>query len=269
MSSWGNTTPGAPPSVDALFAEWWGGPPADPFFTWDAGSASNLVFGGNPVYQVSDFLAMYPKFGTYAQAIASASVAAGGTGYLVNDTLTPPAPGSGAILTVTSVGGGGTVTGVKVTNPGQGYAVASALPTTTNSIAGTGCVVNILALTPPNLVTPLPLVVIQLFINLANASLQEARWLDVWELAMGWFVAHFVTLYMQSEGNPGTTAASIAVSGLTKGIAISKSAGDVSVSYADLLGDLAGFADWVRTSYGVQLATMARVIGAGTMYIYG
>lgn len=70
-----------------------------------------------------------------------------GTGYLVNDVLTV-AGGAGGTVTVTSVNGGGGITGInpQVTTPGTGYAVASAVATTGGT--GSNAHVNITAVQP-------------------------------------------------------------------------------------------------------------------------
>jgi uncharacterized phage protein gp47/JayE len=70
-----------------------------------------------------------------------------GTGYVVNDVLTVPV-GIGGTVTVTSVSGGGAITGIapKVTTPGTGYALATAQAVTGGT--GTGGHVNITAVQP-------------------------------------------------------------------------------------------------------------------------
>ena len=257
------------PNVGGMLATWFGGDSLYP--DWgipvDFGAASNLIFGSNPLYQVSDFLALYPKYGTYAQALQGVTVAAGGTGYAVDDTLTPAQEyASGGVLTVASVDGSGAVLTITVTNPGAGYSVVSAVATTTNN-AGTGCTLNITSLVPPNLLSGLPLVVIQLYVNLASACLQQARWVDYWLAAMGWFIDHFLTLYLRANGSVGSTAGQVAQAGLAFGVTVSKAAGDVSVGYESIQNDLEGFAQWNLTLSGQQLATIARIIGMGFMYI--
>lgn len=260
----------APPSIDALLAEWWGAP-VDPLFCFNAGLASNLVFGGNPVYQVSDFLAVYPKFGSLLQAIASYAVVAGGTGYAANDTFVPVQPdASGASFRVLTVNGSGVILTSALVLAGNGFSVND--PTkplaTTTSGAGTGATLNILAIAAG--ATIIPPAIIQLYINLASASLQKARWLDTWLLGMHLYVAHFCTMYLTSEGNSGSSAASVAQSGLAKGILVSKAAGDVSGSYETILGDMSEiWGTFALTTYGQQLVTFARTIGMGPMYVYG
>lgn len=171
------------PDVDFYILQAWGFP--DEVEGWGASGFSGLVFGTNPPYLVSDFLAMYPKFG--------------------------PSPG----------------------------------------------------------VFVVPQLIIQLYINLANASLIQNNWgISLWPVAMGLFVAHFCTLYLQSDGTPSTIPGVIAQSGMARGIAISKSAGDVSVGYQTLLSELSGFAQWTLTTYGTQLATFGKTIGTRSMLLW-
>jgi len=80
-----------------------------------------------------------------------------GDGYAVNDVITVvQSGGSGGTLTVTSIsGGGGTgpVTGLTLTTPGTGYAIANGLATTVAPVGGTGFKLNILALTDTPVIT--------------------------------------------------------------------------------------------------------------------
>lgn len=259
---------GFPPSIDALLAQWWGGSAVDAFFSFSPGQASNMVFGGNPPYQLSDFLAVYPKFGNFPQSIAQYTLGSQGSGYALSDTIAPvEADASGALIQVTAVDGSGHIIGSTLVRPGTGYSLTTAAVATTTSASGTGATVNITQIAPGTLVAPM--IVMQMYINLALASLQKNKWLDYWQVAMSLFVAHFLTLYLLSDGNKLSTPGQIAQTGLARGIAVSKAAGDVNVSYETIVGDLEGFASWNRTEYGQQLATFATIIGMGPMYIYG
>jgi hypothetical protein len=117
---------------------------------------------------------------------------------------------------------------------------------------------------------PVAAALLQMFINLANASLQEARWHEAWQLAMGFFVAHFATLWLQSMAAAGSPAAAVLKVGEAKGLHTSKSVGDVSVSidYSAIAADMDGWAAWKLTVFGQQLATMGRLVGMGGMYVW-
>lgn len=255
---------GGPPSLEALLNEWWGGSGAGCFSPFaNASVATNLVFGTNPPFQVSDFLSFYPKFGKQPQAIVTAipNALTPGAAYLQGDVLNVAQPdASGGQLTIASVTGNGVPATYTVTTPGTGYVVGTGLQTTGG--LGLDALVDITAVSTLTGVTPQA--VIQLFINLASASLQQARWGASWLLGMNLFVAHYVTLWLNSEGNPTSTAGQAAISGMGKGIAVQKSAGDVSVGYQPQVDE--SFTSWNLTSYGQQLVTMAKIIGMGPMY---
>lgn len=338
------------PDVYAVLASWWGGGYECPSELGAVSAATNLVFGNNPAYQVSDFLATYPKFGTQPQglnfiipdslnpgagyavndqlnviapnatgglvnvaavdtngvplayvvitpgqgyvanqlvnALAAATVFEAGTGFVVGDVLTPQQGSAvGAMLTVNTVDGAGRVLTFTVTAGGQGYALQGEVACTGGH--GSGFVINITALTPyagvlttggtglgaqvditaitaPN--TLIPQAVLQLYINLASSQLVQGKWgVALWPVAMGWFVAHYATLYLRSEGSVGTTAGQVAASGLTRGVMVSKSAGGVSATIQVPQG-LEDWGAWTSTEYGVQLATAAKVVGTGMLY---
>jgi hypothetical protein len=71
-----------------------------------------------------------------------------GTNYVVGDIVTVIQGGaSGGTATVSTIGGGGAVTGLTVNlADGTGYVVANGLATTTNSVAGSGLQVDITAI---------------------------------------------------------------------------------------------------------------------------
>lgn len=113
-----------------------------------------------------------------------------------------------------------------------------------------------------------PPFVIQTYINLAYASLMSSRWREAWLVAMGLYIAHFLTLYCQTDGNPQSTAGQVVANGLQAGITVSQAADGVSQGLQPLVA-LDNWAAWTLTSYGTQLATMARVVGAGAVYFKG
>jgi hypothetical protein len=110
-----------------------------------------------------------------------------------------------------------------------------------------------------------PLATIQVFLNLAYASLMSSRWRESWTIGMGLYIAHYVTLWMQAaSGAP--TAAGVVTAGLQRGILVSKSADGLSAGL-QAVGDLDTWSAFNLTSYGVLLATMAKSIGAGMIYV--
>jgi len=267
MGGWSWDGPG--PDINVLFG-WWGTSTYQSSIGLaDIAAALNLgPFGGNPPFQIDDFLAIYPKFGTGVLGVSAASLAAGGTGYSVNDVLTLVQPDAqGAQVKVVSIGGGGVVTTFSIVAQGSGYSVSPAgSPLAVTGGTGTGATFNVTAITPTNLVI-VPVPVLQLYLNLASACLSSCRWGEMWPMAMALFVAHFVTLYLMSEGNPGNTPGAIARSGLAAGVIVSQSAGDVNKSIEPPdLGQFAG--TWAMTVYGQQLKTFANTVGAGMVYAW-
>ena len=122
------------------------------------------------------------------------------------------------------------------------------------------------ALFPLNGTDPNP--ILQAFVNLANATVSQERWQDAWSLGMALFIAHYTTLYLQSLTPTGANSNAVVSSGLAKGVQVSKAVGDVSVSYQALTTGWELWGSWNLTTFGQQFMTMARMIGAGPMYVY-
>jgi hypothetical protein len=117
-------------------------------------------------------------------------------------------------------------------------------------------------------VPPISLAVIQLYLNLAYASMMQSRWREQWPLAMALYIAHYLTLWEQTEGNPQTTPNQIVANSLQAGITVSQSADGVSQGL-QALTKLENWGTWTLTQYGVTLATMARLVGSGPIYVKG
>jgi hypothetical protein len=113
----------------------------------------------------------------------------------------------------------------------------------------------------------IPFSIISMFITLASASLQQARWKDTWAFAIDLFVAHYCDLFARADGNPNTTTGMAAAQGIATGIAVSKSAGDVSVGY-QALKSLEEWGAWNLTVHGQMLATLAKALGSAPMLLY-
>jgi hypothetical protein len=178
------------PDLDVILTQWWGGAFDSSILGAGIGGASNIIIGTNPAYGESDFLSIYPKFGS-----------------LSDDN-------------------------------------------------------------PPVYAGLIPKPVLDMYIALALACLMQARWVDQWKMGMGLFIAHYCTLYLQSEGNAGTEVGRVAASGLAKGVLVNKSAGGVSAGLESLVSDWGSWGAFNLTLYGQQLMTMGKMIGAGGMYIF-
>jgi hypothetical protein len=320
------------PNFDLWLQTAWGA--ENSFFsTCGMGGSVGFVFGQNPPYYLDDFLSIYPKFFGVVTTLSGASIAAGSPTITLASTLGLSygqflqSPGNFPKGTVITAIGSGTIT---INN---------------NALVTTATAVLQVYEAPP-----VPTAVIQIYINLALASLVQARWQDAWYIAIAWYVAHYLTLYAKSDAaevgfalqssvhgevpagtTPGTvytlsaqppgdtlstltkngeylrpggvdytlsgltitltapttlgdqlyatwlvqtqvltpgisSGAQIAAQGLMGGIQTSKSVGDVSVGYSPLTS-LEQFGQWQLTTYGQQLATMAKVIGGGPVLI--
>ena len=151
------------------------------------GPATNLVFGTNPAYALDDFLSVFPKFfGTPTQVSGAATT-------LGSQTVNVPSVNGlliGQFLQAAGLPKGTVITGL----------LADAVTVSTTATASGAVTLQVYE------APPIPVVVIQLYLNLAAASLVQARWQDAWTLAMGWFIAHYCTLYARSDASQVQTA---------------------------------------------------------------
>lgn len=213
-----------------------------------AGLASGIVQAGNPPYTASDFGAMYPKF--FGLGINIQGTITSGSD-VVSATNSAQMPG---VAIGQLVSGSGIPAGTMIT------AVTSNSITLSANATAAGTLVTVYE-------SPLvPLAIVQAYLNLANASLMSSRWREAWPIAMGLYIAHYLTLYLETDSNPTATAAQAVTQGLQHGIAVSKAVGDTSIGLQTLTG-LESWGAWTLTQYGLQLITMARVVGSGPIYI--
>lgn len=114
----------------------------------------------------------------------------------------------------------------------------------------------------------IPAEVYNLFYNMANKALKYDRFKSQWKYCMCLYIAHYLTLYLQTQsGNPGAQAA--LAGSVPKGVASSKSVDGLSISY-DFLGasdDLSGYGTWKYTIYGQQLMTITKMYGHGGAWV--
>jgi hypothetical protein len=101
------------------------------------------------------------------------------------------------------------------------------------------------------------------FVSMADASIVPSRWGEQWRYSAGLFAAHYLALYLQSyaPASTGNTAGTAAASGSMTGSPASASLGDASVTYdtKEIAAASERWGAWNATSYGLQLATMARL----------
>ena len=115
-----------------------------------------------------------------------------------------------------------------------------------------------------------PEVVIRAWVNMAQASIHKARYHDAWEICMGLYIAHWLTLYLRTVAGADDPVQKKIAAGLANGLQTSKSAGDISVSYdfGSVNEDFAGWGTYKLTAYGQQFVTFARMYAAGGMVVW-
>jgi hypothetical protein len=233
----------------SIINEAWGWPDDSVGLIASFAGAANITIGANPPYSVANFLAMYPKFlGTplsITMAVTSGSP---------NATL-PVADArllAGQLVTGADIPAGTTIQSINGT-----AVVLSANATATNGTEATQ--VYAFAL--------ISVAVLNVFINLASASVMQARWQDGWLLGMALFIAHYATLWLRSDGTPAVNGEMAAQQAMRAGIQVSKTVGDTNTTYQPVQG-IEDWGAWNTTMYGMQFATMARVVGAGSMLIW-
>ena len=116
----------------------------------------------------------------------------------------------------------------------------------------------------------IPYIVFALFLAMANKAIKYDRYKDSWKYFMCLYIAHFLTLWIQTQS--GDEGSANALRGaMPTGVATSKSVDGLSISY-DLLGvseDLEGYGTWKLTVYGQQLVTLTRIYRGAGMWING
>lgn len=117
----------------------------------------------------------------------------------------------------------------------------------------------------------IPNEVFNLFLGMANHSIKHERYYSNWKYLMGLYIAHHLTLYLQTQtGDP--TAANALKTALPTGLASSKSVDGLSISYDFTWandGDYAGYGTWKQTAYGQQLITLTKIYGHTGAWING
>lgn len=122
----------------------------------------------------------------------------------------------------------------------------------------------------PQFTDKLPDVVLNSFLELGRACVSKQRYGGMWQQCIGLFVAHMCTLYLQTAADPDAPAADVLSAAQAAGVVTSESADGVSYSMdtSALSQDLAGWAAFRLTAFGVQFATLARFAGKGGMHVW-
>ena len=226
---------------------------------WNSwGAATNIVVGTNPPYSITDFYGFYPKWAGPIAAPINGTLSQG-SALVTNINASGLAIGQyvAVIMPSPPIPSGTTITQINVQNTTVGEITLS-------NPSGAVGVFPFTVYTGPPLV---PVQVINAYIALASASLVQARWQDTWPYAMALYCAHFLSLYLRSEGNCSSSCGQAAVAGLKSGITVGMSAGGVSQTLKAVPG-IDAWGHWAESSYGSMLVGFAASIGAGPMWVY-
>lgn len=146
--------------------------------------ATNIVLGQNPPYFLDDFRSIYPKFFGLPTSLSGCSATIG--------TAVVNVPSTAGIDYGQFVQAPGTFPkGTVIIDIG-----ANTITLNQNAIVSNS---NLTLMVFE--ASPIPTGVILMYLNLAYASLVQARWQEQWFVAMGWFIAHYCTLYARSDAS--------------------------------------------------------------------
>lgn len=109
---------------------------------------------------------------------------------------------------------------------------------------------------------------LNIFLDMANKNILQARWFEKWKYACSLYVAHYSTLYLQNYKEHSESIQE-AGEGKPSGIVSSTSLGDASISYDNsvITQSLQKWGIWATTNYGQQLVNEAKLIGIGGAFI--
>lgn len=111
--------------------------------------------------------------------------------------------------------------------------------------------------------------ILNMFIERANNAITPDKWGSSWQYAAGLYVAHYLTLYLQTYSPSSETPGQAAATGGLTGVLKSATLGDSSVTY-DTDALTKATSEWGSlnaTKYGQMLATEARLVGMGGTYV--
>lgn len=110
--------------------------------------------------------------------------------------------------------------------------------------------------------------VVEAWVGIAHQCVKYSLWDRTWELGMGLFIAHFLTLYQQTVeediDNPTLSK------GLSRGLVSSESVGGMSVSYdlGSFTSEFDGWGTFKQTIYGQQYVHFLQMMGGFIMCVW-
>lgn len=121
----------------------------------------------------------------------------------------------------------------------------------------------------PEIQDLLPEKILRMFLEQVNDSVLPSRWGSMWRYAAGLYLAHFTAMYLKTYAPESNGAAQAAARAQPAGVIKSATMGNTSVSYDNSAVTIGTekWGSWNATQYGQQLATLARLVGMGGMYV--
>lgn len=110
--------------------------------------------------------------------------------------------------------------------------------------------------------------IVDAWVGIAHQCVKYSLWDKTWELGMGLFIAHFLTLYQQTIeedlGNP------VLSKGLSKGLITSESVGGMSVSYdlGSFTSEFDGWGTFKQTIFGQQYVHFLQMMGGFLVLVW-
>lgn len=172
------------PSFNAWIQTAWGSGASYEVVCNEFYGASNFVFGQNPPYYLDNFKSVYPKFFGLPTALSGCGTTEGS-----------------AVVTVPSTNGldyGQFAQAFGLLPQGSiiiDIGVDSVTFNTSATVTNANATLNIYE------ASPIPNGVILMYLRLAYESLVHKRWQGEWWVAMGLFIAHYLSLYAQTDAS--------------------------------------------------------------------
>lgn len=121
----------------------------------------------------------------------------------------------------------------------------------------------------PQFTDLLPEGILTTFLTQVNDSVLPSRWGSMWRYAAGLYLAHFGAMYLKTYAPESSSASQVAAAAQSAGVIKSATMGDTQISYDNSAVTIGTekWGSWNATQYGQQLATLARLVGMGGMYV--
>lgn len=118
--------------------------------------------------------------------------------------------------------------------------------------------------------TEIPEAIFNAYLSFVLDVVNVATWGDHFRLGAALLLAHYLTLYLESQAPEGASAKEIIDSAEMRGVVASKSVGDVSVSYDynNAVADASKWSGYNLTAFGSQFAILADTFSKGGMYVW-